>query len=787
MFSRMTHPSPKRNMVPKAEYNEDQGVIDSGCSRHMTGNMSYLTDYKEIDEGYVAFRGIENLIDLRVKVIRCDNGTEFKNRVMNQFCEMKGIKREFSVARTPQQNGVAERKNRTLIEAARTMLADSKLPTTFWAEAVNTACYVQNRVLVIKPHNKTPYELFLGRKPALSFMRPFGCPVTILNTIDHLGKFDGKADEGFFVGYSTNSKAFRVFNSRTRIVEENLHVQFSENTSNIAGSGPNWLFDIDALTNSMNYKPVVESPDARFKPSGEEEKMDIEDLGNENEASGKDSEVPSTGEPREDQRVNQELDASINITNNINTASDGNITNNVNAVSLTVNAAGIEVNVVDPKSSIELPDDPIMPKLEDIVYSDDDEDVGAEDDMNNLDAFMPVSPILTTRIHKDYPVEQTIRDLHSAPQTRIMTKNLEEHEEPKKVIHALKDPSWIEAMQDELLQFKIQKVWTLVDLPNGKRAIGTKWVYRNKKDERGIVIKNKARLVAQGYTQEEGIDYDEVFAPVSRIEAIRLFLAHALFKDFVVYQMYVKSAFLYGKIEEEVYVCQPPGFEDPDFPDRVYKVEKALYGLHQSLRAWYEIVSTYLLNNGFQRGKIDKTLFIKMDKSDILLVQMSSMGKLTFFLGLQVKQKKDGIFISQDKYVTEILKKFGFTDVKTTSTPMETQKPLLDEDGEEVDVHLYRSMIGSLMYLTSSRPNIMFAVCACARYQVNPKVSHLYAVKRIFSDYAGASLDRKSIIGGCQFLRCRLISWQCKKQTVVANSTLEAEYVAASSYCSQVL
>ncbi|GJV50070.1 putative ribonuclease H-like domain-containing protein [Tanacetum coccineum] len=164
--------------------------------------------------------GIENLIDLRVKVIRCDNGTEFKNRVMNQFCEMKGIKREFSVARTPQQNG---------------------------AEAVNTACYVQNRVLVIKPHNKTPYELFLGRKPALSFMRPFGCPVTILNTIDHLGKFDGKADEGFFVGYSTNSKAFRVFNSRTRIVEENLHVKFSEDTPNIAGSGPNLLFDIDAL------------------------------------------------------------------------------------------------------------------------------------------------------------------------------------------------------------------------------------------------------------------------------------------------------------------------------------------------------------------------------------------------------------------------------------------------------------------------------------------------------------------------------------------------------------
>ncbi|GJT83961.1 uncharacterized mitochondrial protein-like protein [Tanacetum coccineum] len=257
-----------------------------------------------------------------------------------------------------------------------------------------------------------------------------------------------------------------------------------------------------------------------------------------------------------------------------------------------------------------------------------------------------------------------------------------------------------------------------------------------------------------------------------------------------------------------------PGFEDPDFLNKVYKVEKALYGLHQAPRAWYETLLTYLLDNGFQRGKIDKTLFIRRENGDIILVQMSSMGELTFFLGLQVKQKNDGIFISQYKYVAEILKKFGFTDVKTASTPMETQKPLLkDEDGEEVDVHLYRSISGSFMYLTSSRPDIMFAVCACARYQVNPKVSHLHVMKRIFrylkgqpklglwylkyspfdlvaytdSDYAGASLDRKSTIGGCQFLGCRLISWQCKKQTMVANSTTEAEYVAASSCYRQVL
>ncbi|GJW13621.1 putative ribonuclease H-like domain-containing protein [Tanacetum coccineum] len=256
-----------------------------------------------------------------------------------------------------------------------------------------------------------------------------------------------------------------------------------------------------------------------------------------------------------------------------------NNTNNINTVSPTVNAASIKDNVVDENIVYGCADDPNIHELEDIVYSDDDEDVGAEADMNNLDVFMPVSPILTTRIHKDHPIEQIIRDLNLAPQTRRMTKKLKEHE-PKKVVQALKDPSWIEAMQEELLQFKLQEVWTLVELPNRKRAIGTKWVFRNRNDERGIVIKNKARLVVQGYTQEEGIDYDEVFDPVARIEAIRLFLAYASFKDFMVYQMDVKSAFLYGKIEEEVYVCQPPGFEDPDFPDRVYKVEKTLYGLH---------------------------------------------------------------------------------------------------------------------------------------------------------------------------------------------------------------
>ncbi|GJY41094.1 ribonuclease H-like domain, reverse transcriptase, RNA-dependent DNA polymerase [Tanacetum coccineum] len=437
-------------------------------------------------------------------------------------------------------------------------------------------------------------------------------------------------------------------------------------------------------------------------------------------------------EKKDDEGVNKESgiddqERPKNSTQDVNTAGPS-----INTASTNVNTGSLNINTVSPTVTTA----PLEATHADFFGDE------TEVDMSNITTTYPVPSTPNTRIHKDHSLDHVIGDVQSGVQTRRMTKTTNEQgfisavyegkthedlhtclfacflsqEEPKKVIQALKDPSWIEAMQEELLQFKLQQVWTLVDLPHGKRAIGTKWVYRNKKDERGIVIRNKARLVAQGYTQEKGIYYDEVFAPVARIEAIRLFLAYASFKDFAVYQMDVKSAFLYGKIKEEVY-------------------------------------------------------------------------------------KDDGIFISQDKYVDEILKKFGFSTVKTASTPMETSKPLIkDTEAEDVDVHLYRSMIGSSMYLTSLRPDIMFAVCACARFHVTLKVSHLNAVKKNFrylkgqpklglwypkdspfdleaytdSDYAGASLDRKSTTGGCQFLRSRLISWQCKKQTIVSNYTTEA-------------
>nr|GEY47076.1 hypothetical protein [Tanacetum cinerariifolium] len=635
---------------------DDKGYWDSGCSRHMTGNISYLFDYEPFDRGYVSFgqggckiigkgtikigklefenvyfmkdlkftwtfflktkdetsgilrKFITEIKDLQVKIIRCDNGGEFRNKEMNDFCSLKGIKREFSNARTPQQNGVAERRNRTLIEATRTMLADAKLPVTFWAEAVSTA-----------------------------------------------RKFKAKRDEGYFIGYSMSSKAFRVFNKRTRRVEENLHVEFLENKAIEKGAGPNWLFDIDSLTKSMNYVPV---------------------------------------------------DAGINSTN----------------LSGTKDEAGQEVKKdVSSLRYIDLPNWVHDALLESSSIDSD----GVEADVSNMETTITASPTPTLRIHKDHP------------------------KKPKKIFDALQDPSWVKAMQEELFQFKIQNVWTLVDCPKGVRSIGTKWVLKNKKDERGIVIRNKARLVAQGHTHEEGIDYDEVFTLVARIEAIRLFLAYASFMGFTVYQMDVKNAFPYGTIDEEVEL-------------------KAL--MHEKF-------------------------------------QMSVMGELNLFLGLQVLQKEDGIFLSQDKYVGDILKKIGYSDVRSSNTPMDKKNPWgKDRTRKDVDLHLYRSTIGSLMYLTASRPDIMFAVCACARHQMTPKECHLHVVKRIFryikghlklglwypkespfnlvaysdSDYSGATQDCKSTTRGCQFLGRRLILWQCKKQTIVATSTTEAEYVAAA-------
>nr|GEU47306.1 uncharacterized mitochondrial protein AtMg00810-like [Tanacetum cinerariifolium] len=628
-----------------------------------------------------------------------------------------GIKREYSNARTPKQIGVAERKNKTLIEAARTMLATSFLPNTFWPEAVSTACYVLNRVLVTKPQNKTPFELLTGKIPIISYIRPFGCHVTILNTIDHHGKFEEKSDEEFLDGYSVNNKAFMVYNLKTKMVEENLHIFFLENKPNVAGKGPTWLFDLDYLTDSINYQPVTTENKAN-KTAGLKEannsvgtQDNIDTKNSELEAehaqeyfvlplwSSYTSNVKSSETKNGDEKLigdtaNEADDAAKSLRKTFakNTkdlllqagAARATNTNYVNTASTTVNTASTTVNTAStPVNTASTPVNTASTLVHtgsrsrnvSVVRPSYPKDTYATQDDSRIPSLEDIYEVLNDEIFTSasYDDEGAVADFINLESTMNI--------EPKKISQALEDESWVDAMQEELLQFKTQQ---------------------------------------------------------------------------------------------------------------------------QAPRAWYATLSTFLVQSGYRRGLIDKTMFIKKDKKDIMHIQvyvddiifgstkkscfdefvaltksmsqMSFMAKLTFFLGLQVKQREDGIFISQDKYVAEILKKFDFISVKTASTLIETKKPLVkDAEAADVDVHLYRSMIGSLMYLTASRPYIMFL-------KGQPNLGIWYPKESTFdleaysdSDYARANLDRKSTIGGCQFLCRRLISWQCKKQTIIATSTTEAE------------
>ncbi|GJZ98422.1 putative ribonuclease H-like domain-containing protein, partial [Tanacetum coccineum] len=801
-----------------------------------------------------------------------------------------------------------------------------------WYQSLCRDSDLEELLIIQNRSKKTPCELLSGKVPNISHLKPFGCHVTILNTSDHLGKFEGKADEGFLVGYSAHSKAYRVYNLSNKKIEETLNLRYMEDKPNVQGLGHEWYFDLDYLTDSLGYTRFKSNQPAGTQDTNThagthddsdsecDEQVIVVPSFPSNHFSGPkvhtaSATVESTSDYAEElaRLQGQAYEANSAAKDTWKTADTVPAGSGVPATSIpagSINqAAGGSAVPSTPSSSVVEPvhaDTPLPPghslgssenstrfsspsdlanhissssEMEGIhhhpttgIFSESTYDADFGGSVTNLAPTIAVDPVPTRRVHTVHPISQIIGDITSPVLTRGTLKKSKFGEsalagyvhdqqrnnhtdylhclfacflsqlEPSSVAQALNDPDWVEAMQEEMQQFVNQDVWKLVPLPEGKTAIGTKWILKNKRDARGIVVRNKARLVAQGHRQEEGIDYDEVFAPVARIEAIRLFLAFASYMGFMVYQMDVKSAFLYGEIDEEVYVTQPKGFEDPFYPKHVYRVVKALYGLHQAPRAWYARLSTFLLKHNYRRGTIDKTLFIKKNSRDIILVQvyvddiifgstnqtwcdefevlmkgefeMSAMGELTFFLGLQVKQQPDGIFISQDKYVQDMLRRFDMESVRPATTPYEAAKPKSkDEPDDAVNVHLYRSMIGSLMYLTASRPDIMFAVSACSRHQVTPLTSNLNAVKKIFkylkgqpklglwyprdspfvleaysdSDYAGSHGDRKSTTGGCQFLGRRLISWQCKKQTIVATSSTEAEYVAAANCCGQAI
>ncbi|GJT56017.1 retrovirus-related pol polyprotein from transposon TNT 1-94 [Tanacetum coccineum] len=604
-------------------------------------------------------------------------------------------------------------------------------------------------------HGKKPYELLHNKPPDLSYLHVFGVLCYPTNDSEKLGKLQPNADIGIFIGYAPMKKAFRINSRRTRRIIETIHVDFDKLTvmaSEHSSSGP----ALHEMTPATISSRLVPNP------------------------------YPSTPVDFPASEVIAPIDEVVAPEPAVSTSTPSSTT--------------VDQDAPLPSNSQTTPETspPVIPNdVEEnnhdieVVHMGNDPYFGVP--IPEVSSDQPSSSnTIHTIVHPDYQISK-----HNSKWTKDhpLENIIDELARPT-YKDALTQACWIEAIQEEPNEFE--------------------------------------RL--------EGIDFEESFALVARLEAIRIFLAFAAHMNMVVYQMDVKTAFLNGNLREEVYVSQPDGFVDKDNPNHVYKLKKALYGLKQAPRAWYDMLSSFLISQDFSKGSVDPTLFIRRDGKELLLVQiyvddiifaastpelcdlfskimcskfkMSMMGKISFFLGLQISQSPRGIFINQSKYALESLKKYGFDSCDPVDTPM-VEKSKLDEDkeGKAVDPSHYRGMIGTLLYLTASRPDLQFAICMCARYQARPTEKHLNAVKRIFrylkgtvhrglwypkdssialtafadADHAGCQDTRRSTSGSMQLLGDRLVSWSSKRQKSAAISSTEAEYIALSGCCAQIL
>nr|GEV57960.1 hypothetical protein [Tanacetum cinerariifolium] len=775
VYSRKPRKSKSTDPVSKSKI--IKYYLDSGCSKHMIRDRSQLTNFVHKFLGTVKFRNdhvakimgygdyhignvtisrvyyVErfgyNLFSvgqfLRLKVpvrpIRIDNGTEFVNQTFREYYEKVGISHETSVAHSPQQNGVVERRNRTLIEAARTMLIYAKAPLFLWAEVVATACYTKNRSIVRLRHGKTPYELLHDKLIELSFFHVFGALCYPTNDSENLGKLQPKADIGIFIGYAPTKKAFRIYMRHTRRIIETIHVDFEKlivMASKQSSSGP-VLHEMTPTTISLGLVPNPPFLTPFVPPSRTDWDMLFQPLFDE----------LRTPPPSVDYPAPEVIASIIEVVAPEPAASTDSPSSTI-----------VDQDAPSPSNSQTTPEtqSPTIPNN----VEEDNHDLEIAHINNDLQLARPVS----TRLQL---YEQALFCYYDAFLTFV---------EPNTYKDALTQSCWIEAMQEELNEFERLGVWELIPRPDNVMVITLKWVYKVKLDELGGILKNKAWLVARGYRQEEGTDFEESFALVARLEAIRIFLMYVAHINMVVYQIDIKTTFLNGNLWEEVFVCQSDRFMDLDNPNHVYKLKKALYGLKQAPRTWYDMLSSFLISQDFSKGSVDPTLFICRNGKELILVQiyvddiifaastpelcdlfsnimcskfkMSMMGKISFFLGLQISQSPRGIFINQSKYALESLKKYGFDSCGLMDTAM-VEKSKLDEDKERkiVDPSHYRGMIDTLLYLTAN--------------------------------------TRRSTSGSMQFLGDRLVSWSSKRQKSALISSTEAEYIALSGFCAQIL
>ncbi|CAL2270573.1 unnamed protein product [Prunus armeniaca] len=706
----------------------------------------YFLRYKS--DAFNCFRKFKAMTELqsgfKIKCLRSDRGGEFKSSEFDLFCEKEGIQRQFTLAHTPQQNGVVERKNKTVIEMAKSMLHEKKMPYFLWAEAVHTSVYILNRCPTKALNNTTPFETYSGRKPGIAHLKVFGSLCYVHIPVERRHKLEPKSFKGVFVGYATCEKGYRVFDplskklflSRDIVFDEEAAWNWEENSESISPNAGNFNHG-DISTGSSDR--MVLSPTS-----------------------------PTLSPPR---RV-----------------------------------LSIEDSEVQFKSPIS----------------------GESASMSNLseghNQAFDHTPL------KWWNLNEVLAQCNLC----IM--------DPEKYEDAKQDKSWLKAMEDELFMIEKNGTWTLVDRPTEKPVIGVKWVYKTKLNLDGTVLKNKARLVAKGYAQKPGLDYNETYAPVARLDTIRTLIALAAQKSWKLYQLDVKSAFLNGVLQEEVYVEQPEGFVVKGKEEKVYKLHKALYGLKQAPRAWYGEIDNYFSQCGFKKSLSEPTLYIKARGEDILIVsiyvddivytgscksmleefkedmkmkyEMTDLGLLHHFLGMGVIQTNSSIFIHQKKYASSLLSKFGLNEAKTVTTPLVATEKLSKDDGSgSASEEKYRSIVGSLLYLTATRPDIMYAASLLARFMHCPTNKHYGTAKRVLryikgtldygleyvkgrkacligfcdSDWGGSLEDSKSTSGYAFSFGSGVFSWASVKQNCVALSTAEAEYISASEATTQAI
>ncbi|KAI3518152.1 hypothetical protein L1887_06594 [Cichorium endivia] len=742
---------------------------------------------KSKDEAFQAFKNFRSKVETetgeKVKVFRTDRGGEFLSNEFTKYCNETGVERHYTSPYSRQQNGVVERRNRTVLEMVRCNLKTMTMPDVLWGEAVVHSVYVLNRAHSKALKNSTPYEVWTGRKPHVEHLRVFGCVAHTKIAKGHLKKLEDRSFRLVHLGIEKGTKAYRLLDPDTGKIHVSRDVVFEEDRP--------WEWEKSAK--------IKATPGLSFTVEGFE-------FGADDFYGDEDEWVPDTPD--------QGFGSSSNWANSGSAATWAHSEQSDNSGDPIGASPGTPLNSQVTPNSPTTPNSATPTTIQSTASS-------------STGGGAPKRYRLLENLYED------TEEIDLPPEELMMIRS---NEEPSSYVEASKKKEWREAMNAELASIERNNTWRLVDLPKNRKAIGLKWVFKLKRDPNGKIVKHKARIVAKGYVQKRGIDFDEVFAPVARLETIRLILALAGSNGWKVHHLDVKSAFLNGTLEEEVYVSQPDGYQKKGEAHKVYKLSKALYGLKQAPRAWNACLDRHLKSIGFKRCAHEYSVYTKKNGGNTLIVgvyvddllvtgscpesvqmfkkdmnikfEMSDLGLLTYYLGIEVNQHKDGISLKQEAYAKNLLVKTRMHECNPTRTPMEYKLKLRkDEEGELVNPTEYRSIVGALRYLTHTRPDITFAVGIVSRFMEKPTVNHLQAVKGILryvkgtlefglkyskgkkdvtltgysdSDLANDVNDRRSTGGMAYYVNENLISWASQKQRCVALSSCEAEFMAAT-------